>query len=103
MNYELAEKLYKAGFPGIKCSEESPTPGYSYPTLEELIEACGDRFSCLIRHKKGSEFMPIGKRGEEAKALPWEAREGDWRKDNREFGETPSEAVANLWLKLNEK
>ena len=38
MNYELAQKLYKAGFPGIACSEESPVPGYSYPNLSELID-----------------------------------------------------------------
>ena len=47
--------------------------------------------------------MPIGKRGEEAKALPWEAREGDWQKEKRGFGETAEEAVANLWIKLKEK
>lgn len=76
MNYKLAEKLYKAKFPNMKCSEENPTSGYSYPTLSELVKAYGDDINKFI----GS--IKVGTEKE------------------REASEV---AIALHWLKLNEK
>lgn len=69
MDYELALKLRKAGFP------------HYIPTLEKLIEACGD-FAALCKASNGS----------------WTAE--SWS-DHEVTGPTPIEAVANLWLALN--
>ena len=103
MNYELAQKLKDAGFPLKKyedtlfanLSSEGSSPYtfetedglYVYPTLEELIEACGRDFRFLERLREPDE-------------------EGSFwaESDNHGVaGSTPSEAVANLWLKLNKK
>lgn len=71
MDYELAKKLEAAGL----------TWNDDYPTLEELIEACGDTvFFDLVKCKDG-----------------WVATDHYLRGD----GVTPTEAVARLWLALN--
>ena len=97
MRYELAKKLKDAGFPYKKSlfgglTEESYLDEkgntYNQPTLSELIEACGDSFGSLGVNGQGinnKKWHCFGK--------------------NRliEFGKTPEEAVANLWLELNKK
>lgn len=106
MNYELAKKLKDAGFSFIECHLETcPYVGgslddsgknYHYPSLEELIEACGEEFKGLIY----GESYEVGK--------PWGAYriilgyECGLNSPETE-GSTPSEAVANLWLELNKK
>lgn len=90
MDRELVKQLKDAGFPsserwnfmnGIFCNDD----GYAVPTLEELIEACGEEISSLFRF------------------------EGYWiARPTQEFnadgeGSTPTEAVARLWLALNKK
>ena len=110
MNYKLAKQLKDAGFPfkkveyatdydedgiGNCCYCESKTFGsgsnaYLIPTLEELIEACGD-----------IEFELTGGFGD-----GWWACNGDGSdKDRHGFilcnAKTPTEAVAKLWLKIN--
>ena len=98
MRYELAKKLKDAGFPqdGLnectfrncnchnlkKCGGCSNCLWIRFPTLSELIEACGYGFRKLIH---------IG---------------DEWQAESFTFGEggvglTPEEAVANLWLELN--
>ncbi|MEK6878339.1 MAG: hypothetical protein AABY22_01955 [Nanoarchaeota archaeon] len=65
MNYELAKKLKDAGFPfkehhlGILHMDEY-TPA-NYPSLSELIVACGDNFGGLFRIKllKGDKLIKI--------------------------------------------
>jgi len=98
MTYELAKKLKDAGF-----SQEPKPNGFGmlvgktkidggdgiddpvwFPSLSELIEACRDKFQDLYRDYSDNS---------------WRARD---RRDKQEFGSTPEEAVANLWLKLNE-
>ena len=95
MNYELAKELKDAGFPQ---SEPNGFPGILnpdgdttvyYPTLEELIEACGDSSISLAKWGK-----------------KWQAGYHDkWGECNgpEGSGETPEEAVANLWLAINKK
>lgn len=103
MTYELAKKLKEAGFPqygknrevdgGLAMTNESGTlEGCYIPTLSELIEACGEDFWAL--YKVGTRETPDWK---------WEA--GSFGVPLNEIvgkGQTPEEAVANLWLKLNE-
>jgi len=109
MNYELAQELKDAGFPNIKDLQhrqgrefilsDGSVPDYSLgnaenvtawfiPILEELIEACGERFDRLLAyHDTGA----------------WEAT----REHNPDglfksaSGKTPTEAVARLWLALD--
>ena len=54
------------------------------PTLEELIEACGNRFEFLANN-----------------AQNWRARADNSIVEGE--GSTPIEAVARLWLALNRK
>ena len=124
MNYELAKKLKEAGFEqegdGVyieekyTCEHHCGTSGYEdccscdgirlcsenpdntihneayIPTLEEIIDACGDEFRGVSRNPKGRilgiEYMAHSFISEDM------------------VGESNSlkEAVANLWLKLNE-
>lgn len=91
MNFELAKKLKDAGFP---VKEEldgfQGATWFTIPTLEELIEACGNDFVTLDKEEK-----------------VWEAwgkyyccdEHGEGRKNER--GSTPLIAVANLWLALH--
>lgn len=95
MNNKLALKLKKAGFPqkldksidatfnGIKViKHEDPNP-----TLSELIKACGNDIDLLFKMYEKEKF------------LGWSAVRGDRKKSGQ--GKNPTEAVANLWLKLN--
>lgn len=90
MNYELALELKNAGFPQ-NGTNYTPDHGGSedtaayYPSLEELIKACGDQFYSVVF-----------------------ATDRDWRA----FGEasrmhadgaTPIEAVAHLYIAINKK
>lgn len=79
MNYELAKKLKDVGF-------RVPVGASSLwqPSLSELIEACGEKFSNL-RNDEGRWIAT-------ASGVSY-----------GQTGSTPEEAVANLWLALNEK
>ena len=57
ISYELALKLKEAGFPNIKICIGRDRPDHyalgcdeRFPTLSELIEECGDRFSGVSRN-----------------------------------------------------
>jgi hypothetical protein len=100
MEYELAKQLKDAGFPQqVKEGDWFYIAGgkepclitqlaYNYetdvkiPTLEELIEACGDDISRLQRWAK-----------------TWGAYSDTTELDG--IGSTPTEAVARLWLALH--
>ena len=100
MNYELAKELKDAGFPMIKALPHSheftgvwggPDTGgtyYQYPTLSELIEACGSNFQSLYSPTAG-----VGDSGWYAHAF--------FKKQG--YGANPTEAVARLWLAMNRK
>ena len=104
MNYDLAVQLKKAGFPqdynfwhkyytstnqesaqelGFIPYDKTDFDAVRVPTLSELIEACGDTvFFDLIKCKDGWIATDHYMKGE---------------------GATPEEAVANLWLALQNK
>ncbi len=104
MNYELAKKLKDAGFPlkedtcfSPECTCNTSFDGrYVTPTLEELIEACGDSFDFI---KRGGTDALSNLLLKEGISTQWVAGPKDLRKI--QFGSTPEEAVANLWLALN--
>ena|SRR3990167_8837248 len=109
MNYELAKRLKEEGFPfkEIKVGyslpphwecfdfnpegkEELGAQHFYMPTLRELIEACGEIFCGIHRLQIGG----------------WIAFIYDIEDSTRQVeakGSTPDEAVANLWLILNQK
>lgn len=100
INYKLAKQLKEVGFPQEVYGEAS-AKGYAsraramwlnqdiyIPTLSELIEACGDEFGMV------EMFRPNVDR------TIWYAR-GYNHTVNYE-GKTPEEAVAKLYIKLNE-
>lgn len=60
-----------------------------YPTLSELIEACGVEFElhCYPSTKYDGKYFVVERLGE----------------DDMERQNTPEKAVANLWLALNKK
>ena len=93
MTYETAKKLKDAGFKqtGIHSpltySRKEGEPYYPY--LNELIEACGDEFDALFKCRdNGVNIITDG----------WIAVDKD---NTRAWGNTPEEAVAELWLALN--
>lgn len=106
MNYELAKKLKDVGFPLRKATHQetdifggTDTGGYVYvyPTLSELIEACGDRFGKLI-HYVSSQYGKQGLWGAHATFVY-----GESGSSVKTIGTTPEEALGNLWLSLQAK
>ena len=92
VDYELAKSLMDAGFPQIgKGSSIGPKDKLVWrisdrvyvPTLEELIDACGENFGSLDKQHDG-----------------WLARANG---DDSCFAGTPAEAVARLWLTLQKQ
>jgi hypothetical protein len=97
MNYELTKKLKDAGFKQegngiydtlfskINASLGVTRENVYYPTLSELIEACGDELWSMTKHGDAWQTNFVdGIGGETA-------------------GHTLEAAVAHLWLKLNKK
>lgn len=76
------------------------------PTLSELIEACGDGFLGLTKLNKDEDpDIPEGgwiadTRSEECNCDYKPEPHSNWKS---EFGKTPEEAVARLYLALNKK
>ena len=111
MNYKLAKKLKDAGFPQkgenywrCKCKEctggdeekcKCSDNEYVYvPTLEELIDACGEKNIVLWGCKKDNYYASISS---------YDHIEGTEKMiEAQTYGKTPTEAVAKLYLKLNE-
>ena len=99
MEYKIAKLLKDAGYPQRETGNVEGFPGYvgyglgflyNYnneepvysPTLSEVIESCGDKFFELTRYSSS-----------------WAACGNETGLDGR--GNTPEEAVANLWLLIN--
>lgn len=102
MNYKLAKQLKDNGFPqpdsgNYQCETihayhyESPEhdADVHFPNLSELIEACG------------KNIMSIRKVWNENREITNWIAESDTENTITAIGESPTEAVANLWLALN--
>ncbi len=116
MDYELAKQLKDAGFPrkgndsnwicehanpAINCSQMDICDSiYNPPTLFELIEACGDRFKCLIQDDLFAEVPKLPNPKVMFHAEMWQRDKTIWMNTMFE-GSTPEIAVAKLWLELN--
>jgi hypothetical protein len=104
MDYELAKQLKDAGFKqkgvgydekyNMHAYEESKYPEHvvTFPTLSELIEACGDEFFALIHEIK----PPYDESWFASTKL-------NVYKDDSCWGTKPEIAVAKLWLYMNKK
>jgi hypothetical protein len=91
ITYELAKKLKDAGFPQSELASAQQKAGYDYvsmPTLSTLIEACGENFGALGREP--NRWLACG----------YVSERGEWK--NVHAGESPEEAVARLWLSINQ-
>src|SRR6516165_9751433 len=89
--YGLARKLKDAGFPQSELARAQQQAGYDYvslPNLSTLIEVCGEGFGAL------------GREPNRWVACEYVSERGEW--SNVHEGETPEDAVARLWLSLNQ-
>ena len=121
MNYELAKQLKDASFPqgdnymtldGSFVHIDNAPSSVHIPTLEELIDACGDTFKQLNFHlmerQSGYGICTTPDEGivDMNKFGRWTARArlGKGHENHKkQWGKTPIEAVAKLWLELNKK
>jgi len=91
---ELAKQLAEAGFRGKRCEylgADLMCGEQCFPTLSELIEACGTRFTEL-------------KRNECNWVVPYNIQVEEFLEDRVFFkGNNPETAVAMFWLELNKK
>lgn len=99
MTNELAKKLKDAGFPqgknwtrGVNVGEGDVVEFAFEPNLSELIGTCGDKFSQLAWINESIKWQAVAAKDRTAKKLIC-LQVG--------HGETPEEAVANLWLAIN--
>ena len=92
MDYKLARHLKDMGFPQHKFCDTCPYMAYCIPTLEELIEACGNRNLLL-------EGVVAKTAGGSNVILYWVCQVGR----SKAQGDTPSKALARLWLALQTK
>lgn len=99
MNYELAKELKDAGFPqkgglfkGRMYDDAGdfvqPENRQYIPTLEELIEACGNHAKFILSYLRAHKN--------------WRAAIVD-ETITKGHGENALEAVARLWLAINKK
>ena len=105
MKQEILKKLWEAGYPvtvGLEVKQDEVVVTREFEptsvTLSALIEACGDRFNSLGM-RTGSTNNDYKRWA--ASALCKSLTIG-WN-PVRTQGDTPKEAVANLWLELNKK
>jgi len=92
MKYELAKELKEAGYrqtPQGKfyIDADNADVGITAPTLEQLIEACGERIAGIDRYSE--KWVAVAY---------FDSEEDD---GTIAEGSTPTEAVAKLWLALN--
>jgi hypothetical protein len=112
MDHELAKQLKDAGFPqmatgdgyfaegesGFSLGEPYQSRNVYYPTLEELIEACGQGFRALLYEDPTGLWTALAMT--DYKPLRVELEELH-KTQARGSGSSPTEAVARLWLALH--
>jgi hypothetical protein len=92
ISYQLAKELKAAGFPQSELARAQQQAGYDYvsmPTLSALIEACGEDFGALGREPNCW--------------VTCECVSDQGICENVHQGESPEDAVARLWLSLNQR
>ncbi len=92
LSYSIAKELKNAGFSQSERARAQQQAGYEYvsiPNLAALIEACGGNFGALGRETACWV------------ACEYVSDDGEWK--NAFEGETPEDAVARLWLSLNQR
>lgn len=108
LNYKDCKELKDAGLPqNVECPHHAAERCSCYkkyePTLEELIEACGDEFGSL-QFCKGNEF---NKMSDHYIAYPTPERLkkiiAETQCKLRITGNSPIQAVKGLYLALNKK
>jgi hypothetical protein len=125
MNYELAKKLKDAGFPqeidlGDRyydpvsnevfingqsveidfCSRYDSHPELGQvkiPSLSELIEECGKHLSHIKQYPAKGHWFAVSHTKDYKKPHPLSGN------NIEEDGDSPEEAVAKLWIEINEK
>lgn len=110
MEYKLLEKLQEAGFELVHeaqtryhSTEVINGIEYYIPTLEELIEACGEEFGSLEQ----VEIIKYYDDGQTKRYFEWYVTATVPLHDDKPgaikyiTGKTPSEAIARLWLTVN--
>lgn len=97
MDYKLADKLKKAGYPqnrmgvfinkeGLKFSKCDKEDDCAYiPTLDELIYACGDEIQSVKKYDK-----------------LWHTNFNEEKLVGDTVGKNPLTAVAHLWIRIKE-
>ncbi len=86
------------------------------PTLSELIEACGEKFTGLERNKFSGKYLANYQKPWSIKKKPWwtillpskykialTSAFSQTYENTLEIGSSPEEAVADLWIALNKK
>jgi hypothetical protein len=92
ISYQLAKKLKEAGFPQSELARAQRRAGYDYvsmPAPSTLIEACKENFGALVREPDcwvACEYI---------------SERGRWA--NAHEAESAEDAVARLWLSLNQR
>jgi len=101
ITYELILELMNSGFQwnnrdNFESYSKELCPLQYYPTLSELIEACGEDLWILRKGiYKGENGWVVGKdRHEESNPHSWYVFA---------FGKNLDEAVAKFWLEINKK
>jgi hypothetical protein len=123
MTFELAKQLLICGYPmtvsapGMNgCMQLHTGLWYAIPTLSELIEGCGEDFKCLRNFRREIWAAHGRTEGERQYQESWPGG-NDWVSEavstySTDEGttspisanaSTPEEAVAKLWLALNNK
>jgi hypothetical protein len=115
LSYKLAKELKDAGWKQNNkfCAychteqrhfykaEDGTTTEVVKPSLEELIEACGDKFEVLRNYNKG--WIAVGNSKGVSEGEAPDTHSAPLNEGIEVLDKTPTEAVARLYLKLNEK
>lgn len=116
ISYELAKKLKEAGFPFDWDFIDISSYDHQLPSLSELIEACESLILPLNGWQKpyqtyleiGMNLHHFGSQKNIGTISEWRASiiqgiDDTWEGQQNYFGKTPEEAVAHLWINLNQK
>lgn len=106
MKYSLLKQLKDAGYPQqggswqMEHIRQGIDPAYD-PNLSELIEACGGSIQNYDDESPQIECLKRVYASDFSGRIVWQASSGIY--DNVSEGNTPEEAVANLWLAIHGK